>query len=89
MATTTATKSVFVVFFCEVIGVMGDKPEQRKVHPCKGEGCKNRISSYDPHTNCNNCRIKICTKEVRCHECWPLSDEQWDSLEAILKDNIR
>ena len=68
---------------------MGDSLEQSKVHPCAGENCKIRISSYDPHKLCETCREGPCTIFVRCNDCYNLTDGQFKELESILKENKR
>ena len=70
---------------------MGDN--DRKVHSCKRAECKVKISKYDPHSLCDNCRynldIPVYKIDRRCEECASFSDEQFKEMLAKLHDNSR
>ena len=68
---------------------MGDRLPQDKVHNCTGADCKVRISSYDPHTVCDNCKGGPCTLYARCSDCIDLTDSQFYKLLNIKKENKR
>ena len=62
---------------------------KNKIRTCAGETCKAKVSSYDPHKVCEDCRGPGCNLLNRCSECSHLSNEQFSVLESKLKENRR
>ena len=52
---------------------------------CKNRTCKKVFSILDPHPSCPHCLPpRVCTRELPCEFCSPLSGEQWEEWERVL-----
>ena len=52
---------------------------------CKNRTCKKVFSILDPHPSCTHCLPpRVCTRELPCEFCSPLSGEQWEEWERVL-----
>ena len=52
---------------------------------CKNRTCKKVFSILDPHPSCTHCLPpRVCSRELPCEFCSPLSGEQWEEWERVL-----
>ena len=51
---------------------------------CRNKTCK-VFSVLDPHPSCTHCLPpRVCSRELPCEFCSPLSGEQWEEWERVL-----